>query len=169
MLIAYVADTEGNMDDKEKSLFDSFADTIKHTFDVATEAAKKALEPEPLKPDEEVVVLPTPPDAFVSDPAPPMVAIVKKKPRKKSAVSMSGRITPDYDIPIPEMPLPTPKKAAKKASKKPAKKAAKKSAPKVAKKVAEKAVKKVAKKSKKKSSPKTSSKKSSKKKKAKRG
>jgi hypothetical protein len=64
MLIVYVADTEGNMDDKEKSLFDSFADTIKHTFDVATEAAKKALEPEPLKPDEEVVVLPTPPDAF---------------------------------------------------------------------------------------------------------
>jgi hypothetical protein len=92
MLIVYVADTEGNMDDKEKSLFDSFADTIKHTFDVATEAAKKALEPEPFKPDEEVVVLPTPPDAFVSDPAPPMVVIVKKKPRKKSAVSMSGRI-----------------------------------------------------------------------------
>jgi Berberine and berberine like len=90
MLIVYVADTEGNMDDKEKSLFDSFADTIKHTFDVATEAAKKALEPEPLKPDEEVVVLPTPPDAFVSDPAPPMIVIVKKKPGK-SAVSMSGR------------------------------------------------------------------------------
>jgi hypothetical protein len=28
------------MDDKEKSLFESFADTIKHTFDVATVAAK---------------------------------------------------------------------------------------------------------------------------------
>jgi hypothetical protein len=46
------------MDDKEKSLFDNFADAVKHTFDVAAEAANKALEPTPLKPDEELVVVP---------------------------------------------------------------------------------------------------------------
>jgi hypothetical protein len=46
------------MDDKEKSLFENFADTVKHTFDVATDAAKKELEPEPLKPDEKIVVVP---------------------------------------------------------------------------------------------------------------
>jgi hypothetical protein len=44
------------MDDKEKSLFENFADTVKHTFDVATDAAKKEIEPEPLKPDEKIVV-----------------------------------------------------------------------------------------------------------------
>jgi hypothetical protein len=31
------------VDDKEKSVFDSFADTIKNTFDIATEAAKKGI------------------------------------------------------------------------------------------------------------------------------
>ena len=40
------------MDDKEKSIFESVTDTIKNTIDIATEAAKKALEPEPIKPDE---------------------------------------------------------------------------------------------------------------------
>jgi hypothetical protein len=125
------------MDDKEKSLFDSFADTIKHTFDIAAEAASKALEPEPLKPNEELVV-PTSPEAFVLDPAPPIIAIVNKKPRKKSDVDTSGRITPDYDIPIPDAPMPSPKKAVKKASKQPAKNAAKKSVSKSAKKVAKK-------------------------------
>jgi hypothetical protein len=139
------------MDDKEKSLFDSFADSIKHTFDVATEAASKALEPEPLKPDEELVIAPASPDPFISDPAPPLVAIVKKKPRKKTGVDTSGRITPDYDMPVPEAPMPSPRKAAKKTPKKTAKKAASKASKKVAKKsrkTAKKSIsKKVAKKS----------------------
>ena len=117
---------EDIMDDKEKSLFDSFADTIKHTFDIAAEAASKALEPEPLRPDEELVVIPAPPDAFASEPSQPMVAIAKKKLRKKSAVDTSGRITPDYDIPVPDTAMPSPKNGAKAASKKAAKKPAKK-------------------------------------------
>jgi hypothetical protein len=125
---------EKSVDDKEKSLLDSFADTIKHTFDIATEAASKALEPEPLKPDEELVVVPAPPDPFVSDRALPIVAIAKKKPRKKAGVDTSGRITPDYDIPIPEAPMASPRKAAKKVSKRPAKKAASKAAKTIAKK-----------------------------------
>jgi hypothetical protein len=134
------------MGDKEKSLLDSFADTIKHTFDIATEAASKALEPEPLKPEEELVVVPTPSDAFVSDPAAPIVAIVKKKPREKTGVDTSGRITPDYDIPAPERPMPSPRKAAKKASKKLANKSVSKAAKKVAKKSKKEAKKSISKK-----------------------
>jgi hypothetical protein len=174
------------MDDKDKSIFESVTDTIKNTFDIATEAAKKALEPEPLKADEEVVVMPAPEAADFMSPVPPMVAVVKKKPRKKSAVNTSGRITPTYDIPIPDTPLPTPMKAAKKASRKPAKKAkkaatkskakkavkksaAKKSSKKATKKTktaaSKKTAKKVSKKTAKKQSTKTSVKKSSKKKK----
>lgn len=113
------------MDDKDKSIFESVTDTIKNTFDIATEAAKKALEPERLKPDEEVVVITAPASADPMSPMPPMLAVVKKKPHKKS-VDTSGRTTPTYDIPVPQTPLSTPKKAAKKASRKPAKKIAQK-------------------------------------------
>ena len=147
------------MDDKEKSLFDSFADTIKHTFDIAAEAASKALEPEPLRPDEELVVIPGPSDAFVAEPSQPMVAIVKKKLRKKSAVDTSGRITPDYDIPVPDTAMPSPKKGAKVASKKAAKNPRAKAAKKVSKKTVKKPSKKLAKKFAKKSKAKSSAKK----------
>jgi hypothetical protein len=141
------------MDDKDKSIFESVTDTIKNTFEVAAEAAKKALEPEPLKPDEEVVMIPAPESADPMSPMPPMVAVVKKKPRKKPAVDTSGRITPTYDIPGPDAPLPTLKKAAKKASSRPAKKAVKKA---VTKSKAKKAVNKsAAKKSAKKTAKKT--------------
>lgn len=151
------------MDDKDKSILESVTDTIKNTFDIATEAAKKAMEPEPLKADEEMVVVPDPATAgsdFMS-PMPPMVAVVKKKPRKKSAADTSGRITPTYDIPVPDTPLPTSKKASKKASSKPAKKAAKKAVKKskARKAVKTSAVKKSTKKTAKKSKAKSSAKK----------
>jgi hypothetical protein len=71
------------MDDKEKSLFENFADTVKHTFDVAAHAAKKELEPEPLKPDEKIVVVPAA-DAVGTDflaPMPPMIAVAKPRER----------------------------------------------------------------------------------------
>jgi hypothetical protein len=115
------------MDDKEKSIFKSVTDTMKNTIDIATEAAKKALEPEPIKPDLELVAIPAPlsiGDDYMS-PMPPMIAVVKKKQSKKSAVDTSGRITPAYDFPVPNTPLPT-KKTAKKAKTKPAKTTAKK-------------------------------------------
>jgi hypothetical protein len=113
------------MDDKEKSLFENFADTVKHTFDVATDAAKKALEPEPLKPDEKIVVVPAA-DAVGTDflaPMPPMIAVVKKKRREAKKPSAES-----------------PAKAAKKSkqAKKSAKKATKKTVKKTAKKVSKK-------------------------------
>ena len=162
------------MDDKEKSIFESVTDTIKNTFEIATEAAKKALEPEPLQPDEEVVMIPTPEVADPMSQMPPMATVVKKKPLKKSAVDTSGRITPTYDIPIPDGPLPTSKKTAKKASSKPAKKTVKKAVAKskakraVKRSTATKSAKKTARKSKTKSAAKnTTTKKGAKKKNAK--
>ena len=162
------------MDDKEKSIFESVTDTIRNTFEIATEAAKKALEPEPLQPDEEVVMIPAPEVADHMSPMPPMAAVVRKKPRKKSAVDTSGRITPTYDIPIPDTPLPAPKKTAKKAPSKPTKKTVKKAVTKskakkaVSNPTATKSAKKTARKSKTKSAPKnTTTKKGTKKKKAK--
>jgi hypothetical protein len=104
-------------------------------------AAKKAQKSASVESDEEVVVIPNPtPGIDLITPMPAMVAVVKKKPRKKPAVNTSGRITPTYDIPIPDTPLPTPKKAPKTPSRKPASKAKKA----VAKSKAKKAVKKSA-------------------------
>jgi hypothetical protein len=123
---------------------------------------KKAQKPEPVESDEEVVVIPAPATVGIDpmSPMPPMAAVVKKKPRKKPAVNTSGRITPAYDIPVPDTPLPTPKKAAKKASIRPAKKAVKKSK---AKKAVKKAVAKTAAKKTKKAASKTTAKKAAKK------
>ena len=113
------------MGDKEKSLLDSFTETIRHTFDIATQAASKALEPEPSKPQKQLVVSPNPTDAFESLPDPTNVA--KKKPRKKSGVDTSGRITTNYDSLDSVTPMPAPKKAAK-VSKTSAKKSVRKAA-----------------------------------------
>ena len=114
------------MDDKEKSIFESVTDTIRNTFEIATEAAKKAMEPEPLHPDEEVVMIPAREVSDPMSPMPPLAVVVKRKPRKNSAIDTSGRTTPTYDIPVPDTPLPASKKTAKKASSKPAKKPVKK-------------------------------------------
>jgi hypothetical protein len=116
------------MNDKDKSIFESVTDAFKNTIDIATEAAKKALEPDPIKPDEEVVVIPDTIGigADFMSPMPPMIAVVKKKHRKQSTADTSGRITPAYDFPVPDTPLPILKEPTKKASSRAAKKAAKK-------------------------------------------
>jgi hypothetical protein len=58
----------------------------------------------------------------------PLMSILKV-PKKKSTPSMSGRITPTYDIPVPDTPLPARMKRAKKGSEKATtKKVAKRSA-----------------------------------------
>jgi hypothetical protein len=101
------------MDDNEKSFFESITDTIKNTVDIATEAAKSALEPEPLKPNEEVVVVPTSEvvSADAMAPMSPMISVVKTKRRKKA----------------PAKAAKTPQRVSKnKAAKKTVRKAAKK-------------------------------------------
>jgi hypothetical protein len=107
------------MDDKEKSIFENFADTIKHTFDTAAEAANKPLEPEPLKPDEEVVVMPNllPVSADLITPTPLMTVVVKKTRRATSKKAKKA---------------PAAEKSAKKSSKRKVAKVAPKKAKKSA-------------------------------------
>jgi hypothetical protein len=137
----------------DKTIIEKITDVVKSVVDTTSTAAMKAMEPEPLKPGEEVVAVPAP-EVVSADlmapmaPMPPMVAIVKKKRRTSSK-------------------KPAAKKAAKKAPAKAAKKSkqAKNSAKKATKKTAKKSTKKVVKKTK----AKTPSRVGKKKKKAKRG
>jgi hypothetical protein len=156
-------------DDKEdKSLFQKAIETVKEVASSVTEAIASAPPSQRAEP--------APEENFD---APPMTAdelaehaAADTQPPAEDAPAspnLSGRITPTYDIPVPDTPMPSPKKrkAVKKSSKKSAKKASKKTAKKAAKKVTKKTAKKFAKKTVKKR--KTPSRSVKKKKKAKRG
>jgi hypothetical protein len=137
-------------DDKEdKSFFQKAIETVKDVASSVTEVVTSA------PPSQRTEPVP-PEDNFD---APPMTAeelaehaaadTQPEAPRKKPpSPNLSGRITPTYDIPVPDTPMPSPKKrkAAKKSSKKLApKKSAKKSTKKTSKRTAKKATKKAAK------------------------
>jgi hypothetical protein len=72
--------------DDEKSIVEKFTDAVKGVVDSASTAAMQAMATEPLKPDEEVVVIPAlePGGADLIAPVPPMIAVVKKKRRRAS-------------------------------------------------------------------------------------
>src|SRR5450631_2229148 len=103
-------------DDTEKSLVDKTIAAVKHIAEIATHAAEHALDPEPLKPGETVVMLPPANDGLLGAPEMPtyVVVPVRKKSRKKA---------------------PANKVRAKKAAKTSAKKAVKKTARKRSKKL----------------------------------
>ena len=98
---------EGTMGDEEhdKSIIEKTIETVKDIATKASDAAKKALEPEPPKPGEEVVFLPAAGDGF-ADPLMPsalmMPVVVKTRAAKRK--------------------VPAKKAAAKKAAKKSSKK-----------------------------------------------
>jgi hypothetical protein len=125
------------MDDKDKSIFDTVTDSIKNTINIATEAAKHAIEPEPLKPDEEVVLIPPVGAPDLVNPMPPMYAVVKKKRRASKRVAKAAKTSKSKTA------KKSPAKAAKKSK---AKKSAKKAMPKKKKSKAKAAPKKTAKK-----------------------
>jgi hypothetical protein len=120
-------------DDKEKSIIENVSETVKSVLDVASTAARAMEDPGP--------------DATAT-PAP--LISVPKASKNATAPSMSGRITPTYDFPVPDTPMPSPQKK-RKATKK-AKKAVKKTTRKQSKKSAKKKISK--------KTPKTKSKKS---------
>jgi hypothetical protein len=164
-----------------KSIFEKIADAFNNVVDTASAAATKATGPDDpekvagksneqlLVGDAAIAPEAVPPVEKNLNPRPmtadeiahhaaadtqPIVA-AKKTPSKKAVMPrLSGRITPTYDFPVPDTPMPSPKKP--KAVKK-AKKSAKKSA-----KAAKKSSKKAVKKSKAKKSVRTSPKKSKK-------
>jgi hypothetical protein len=139
------------MDDTKKTIVERFSDAVREVVDVAATAAMKAMEQPEADPQKvvrtanEQIRVPEGTDAAAM---PVPLAKASKTPKP----NMSGRITPTYDFPVPDSPMPLPKKkpkAAVKNSKKAIKKKApKKAAPKKSKKAAKKKVgkKKVAKK-----------------------
>ncbi len=172
---------DDNKDGKDnKTIFEKITDAFNNVVDAASAATTKVTDPDPKKvagkADEQVLVgdaaiapEAVPPVEENLNPRPmtadeiahhaaadtqPIVA-ARKTPKTKAVMpSLSGRITPSYDFPVPDTPMPSPKKP--KAVKR-AKKSAKKSA-----KAAKKSSKKAVKKSKAKKSVKTSPKKSKK-------
>jgi hypothetical protein len=111
-----ISNLEGGMDD-DKNLIEKI-ETVKHIAQVATDAAKHAMEPPaPLKPGDKVVIMPMVTDGMMGDTMmSSFVVIPKKAAQKKKTPDMSGRITPTYDFPTPTSKMPV-KKAAKKAAK----------------------------------------------------
>ena len=79
-------------DDKEKSIVEKTVQTVKDIASTVSDAAKHAMEPEPLKPGEEAVTYARMAgDGVISDPMmPPFVVI---PPRKKSTSKKAPKTT----------------------------------------------------------------------------
>jgi hypothetical protein len=104
-----ISNLEGAMDDDkdDKNFVEKTIEAVKEIAHVASEAAKHAMEPEPIKRGDEVVVVPMVSDGMMGESMmPPFVVIRHKK----------------------KAPKTTATKAAKKTAKKTAKKSAKKNA-----------------------------------------
>jgi hypothetical protein len=108
-------------DDKEKSLVekmvDKINDVVENIANTASDAARHAMEPQPVKPGEQVVFMPMAGDGFADplmSPMPMMPVVIPKKKRK---------------VPVKLAPAKIPPKnaAAKKMAKKAAKNTPKKS------------------------------------------
>ena len=116
-------------DEHDKNLVEKTIETVKHLAHIASDAAKHAMEPEPLKPGDEVVMMPTTDNGLLGPPSTPQFMVIHHS-KKFSAKKVAKKAA---------------KKAAKKSAekdtaKKPAKKVKAKSAVKktTAKKVAKK-------------------------------
>ena len=134
-------------DKEDKSLFQKAIETVKEVASSVTEvitSAPPSQRAEAAPPEENFDAPPMTADELAQHAAADTQGVpsAKKAPRKKPASpNLSGRITPTYDIPVPDTPMPSPKKrkeAVKNSPKKSAKKASKKTAKKAAKKVTKK-------------------------------
>ena len=107
-------------DDKDdKSIVEKTLEAVKDIAVVASEATHKAMEPEPIKPGDEVVVMPMAAAGLMGEAVMPPFVII---PRRTSAPKQISKKTPK-----------TAKKSATKAAKKSAKKSSKKKKEKAAK------------------------------------
>jgi hypothetical protein len=113
--------------DTEKSLVDRTIAAVKHIAEIATHAAEHALDPEPLKPGETVVMLPPANDGLLGAPEMPTYVVfpVRKKSRKKASAK-KVRAKKAAKTSARKSKKAAPKRNAKKTSKTSAKKAVKK-------------------------------------------
>jgi hypothetical protein len=108
-------------DDKEKSIIEKTIEAVKDIAHTASEAAKHAMEPEPIKPGEEVVMMAPQGGNVLGEPvAPQFVVIPRKKSRRKKAAKTVAKKT------AKKTAKKSLKKRAAKKWKSPAKAAAKK-------------------------------------------
>jgi hypothetical protein len=110
--------------DKDKSLIEKMVnkinDVVENIVTTASDAAQHAMEPEPIKPGEQVVFMPMAGDGFADplmSPMPTMPVVIPKKKRKAPVKLAPAKIPPKNAA---------PKKTAKKAAKKTVKKSGKK-------------------------------------------
>jgi hypothetical protein len=96
-------------DNDDKSIIEKTLEAVKDIAAVASEATHKAMEPEPIKPGDEVVVMPMAAAGFMGEAVMPPFVII---PRRANAPEQISKKAP---------------KTAKKSTKKTAKKSAKKS------------------------------------------
>jgi hypothetical protein len=99
-------------DKDDKSIIDKTLEAVKDIASIAAEAAHRAMEPEPLKPGDEVVVMPMAAAGFMGEAVMPPFVII---PRRTNAPSQIAK----------EAPKRTAKKSTEKTDKKPAKKSSK--------------------------------------------
>jgi hypothetical protein len=98
--------------DDDKNIIEKAIEAVKDIAHVASEAAKHAMEPEPMKPGDKVVMLAPESSMLGEAPLPQFVVIPRKKRRTKKASKKTAK--------------KTAKQATKKTSKKSAKKTLKK-------------------------------------------
>jgi hypothetical protein len=79
-------------DKDDKSIIDKTLEAVKDIAAIATEAAHKAMEPEPLKPGDEVVVMPMAPAGFMGEAVMPPFVII---PRRTNAPSQIAKEAPE--------------------------------------------------------------------------
>jgi hypothetical protein len=100
--------------DDDKNIIEKAIEAVKDIAHVASEAAKHAMEPDPIKPGDEVIVVPAVSDGIMGAPMMPTVVVIRRKRRAPKKPAVKSAKTPANN-------------AAKKTAKKSAKnKAAKK-------------------------------------------
>jgi hypothetical protein len=159
-LIAQLRSYAMDGDKDDKSLFAKAIESVKDIASSITEAVKSAppsTRPENAIPVEENLDAPRMTAEELAEHAAadtqPVTSTEKAGREKTTSPNLSGRITPTYDFPPPDFPMPSSKKRRRvvKKAKKPAKAAKKKAVKQAAKKTAKKAKKATPKKSAKKS------------------
>jgi hypothetical protein len=78
--------------DQDKSIIEKTIEAVKDIATIASDAAKKAMEPEPLKPGERVMMVPLMDSGLVTEPVmPPFVVLPRRKSRAKSASKKTAK------------------------------------------------------------------------------